>query len=204
LLGNRSTPPFLFVSGHACLDFINTRLVVNGRLTDLLETFLDLVEWLVQAGLVERQQAAAVSDKWGGTPEAEQALQGARALRGVLHQMVQQIAAGQEVPAMAIAAINRLLRDQQGHPYVDRQGTTFVRRFERVFLSPEHLLVPIAEAAADLLTNRDFSRIRKCENPECVLYFYDTSKSHTRRWCSMSLCGNRLKVARHYHRQHPS
>src|SRR5690242_8735706 len=84
-LRNRSTPPFLFDSGHACLDFVNTRLVVNGRLTDLLETFADLVEWLAQAGLIERQQAAFAREKWDRTPAAERALQEARALRGVLH-----------------------------------------------------------------------------------------------------------------------
>jgi predicted RNA-binding Zn ribbon-like protein len=28
-----------------------------------------------------------------------------------------------------------------------------------------------------------------------VLLFLDTSRSHTRRWCSMEQCGNRSKVA---------
>jgi predicted RNA-binding Zn ribbon-like protein len=41
----------------------------------------------------------------------------------------------------------------------------------------------------------DFSLIRRCEHPECVLWFYDRTKAHKRRWCSMALCGNRHKVA---------
>ncbi|HEX8403835.1 MAG TPA: CGNR zinc finger domain-containing protein, partial [Duganella sp.] len=35
----------------------------------------------------------------------------------------------------------------------------------------------------------------QCEHPECILWFYDRTKSHKRRWCSMALCGNRYKAA---------
>lgn len=41
-------------------------------------------------------------------------------------------------------------------------------------------------------------RIKHCAHPHCILWFYDTSKNGTRRWCSMSICGNRAKAARHY------
>jgi predicted RNA-binding Zn ribbon-like protein len=44
-----------------------------------------------------------------------------------------------------------------------------------------------------LFANIDRRRVRKCD--QCVLHFHDTSKKGTRRWCSMQLCGNRLKVA---------
>jgi predicted RNA-binding Zn ribbon-like protein len=46
---------------------------------------------------------------------------------------------------------------------------------------------------AQLFTTADRDRVRKCDR--CVLLFQDTSKKGTRRWCSMQLCGNRLKVA---------
>ncbi|WP_317183827.1 CGNR zinc finger domain-containing protein [Intrasporangium sp.] len=39
--------------------------------------------------------------------------------------------------------------------------------------------------------------MRACYGPGCVLYFV---REHTRReWCSAG-CGNRARVARHYHR----
>lgn len=41
-------------------------------------------------------------------------------------------------------------------------------------------------------------RIKQCAHEHCVLWFYDTSKNGTRRWCSMTTCGNRAKAARHY------
>jgi predicted RNA-binding Zn ribbon-like protein len=64
-----------------------------------------------------------------------------------------------------------------------------------------HLLVPIAESAAGLLTADDLTLVRKCQNPQCILYFYDTTRNHARRWCSIAVCGNRAKVATHYRRR---
>jgi predicted RNA-binding Zn ribbon-like protein len=47
-------------------------------------------------------------------------------------------------------------------------------------------------------------RIRRCAHPACVLWFHDTSRNGTRRWCSMEACGNRAKAGRYYRRTHPS
>jgi len=58
---------------------------------------------------------------------------------------------------------------------------------------PEDLFAPLAHGVAALFANVDRRRVRKCN--QCVLHFHDTSKKGTRRWCSMQLCGNRLKVA---------
>ena len=58
-------------------------------------------------------------------------------------------------------------------------------------------------AAADLVRvlGERPERVRKCANPECVLWFLDTSKNGSRRWCSMEACGNRTKVGRFNQRQ---
>ena len=58
-------------------------------------------------------------------------------------------------------------------------------------------------AAADLVRvlGERPERVRKCANPECVLWFLDTSKNGSRRWCSMEACGNRAKVGRFNQRQ---
>jgi len=58
-----------------------------------------------------------------------------------------------------------------------------------------------AYGLVDLL-ERTPDRIRRCEHPTCVLWFLDTSRNGTRRWCSMERCGNRAKAKRHYDRQH--
>src|SRR6266480_2528016 len=53
--------------------------------------------------------------------------------------------------------------------------------------------VRVAHSTATLFADVDRTRVRKCR--QCVLHFYDTSKKGTRQWCSMRLCGNRLKVS---------
>lgn len=58
---------------------------------------------------------------------------------------------------------------------------------------------PAWEAAVDYLRLLG-DRLRRCAHPACVLYFYDTSRNGTRRWCSMDVCGNRAKAGRHYAR----
>jgi predicted RNA-binding Zn ribbon-like protein len=40
------------------------------------------------------------------------------------------------------------------------------------------------------------SRVRVCASETYGWLFIDTSKNRTRRWCSMSDCGNRAKVRR--------
>ena len=84
------------------------------------------------------------------------------------------------------------------HPYLEQivkaasqSGFERSKRFEPEF--PEDAFAPIADAIADLVTNADWPRIRKCKS--CVVHFYDTSKKGTRLWCSMNICGNRSKVA---------
>lgn len=60
--------------------------------------------------------------------------------------------------------------------------------------TPEQMLMPVALAAAELFAHGDFDLVRGCEGPDCVLHFYDRTKSHRRRWRSMATCGNRAKV----------
>ncbi len=46
-------------------------------------------------------------------------------------------------------------------------------------------------------------RLRQCQDPTCTTVFYDRSKNHSTKWCSMASCGNRNKVRkfRERHRQ---
>jgi len=56
----------------------------------------------------------------------------------------------------------------------------------------------LATAAIAFLTGPDRTRLRACPAPRCVRYFV---QEHARQqWCKPS-CGNRARVARHYHRR---
>jgi len=64
------------------------------------------------------------------------------------------------------------------------------------------VLAPVVESAAALLTSPDLSRVRECESETCGWLFIDRSRNRSRRWCDMTVCGNRAKVRRHYQRTH--
>jgi predicted RNA-binding Zn ribbon-like protein len=192
--------PFLFVGNQLCLDFINTQFVVNGQQVDLLATFSDLVTWLAQAHLLTGDEAKKIERQWGDQTKGTQTLEQIQAFRATLREMVERIAAGRPVPQAAIETINETLRYRVGYPQLTRRSGKFERVFQARSLDANQLLGLLAEAATVLLSTCDFSLIKKCQNPECVLFFYDTTKNHARHWCSMSICGNRSKVAAHYRR----
>jgi predicted RNA-binding Zn ribbon-like protein len=190
--------PFLFIANQLCLDFINTDLVMNGQPIDLLSSFQDLVAWLVQAGLLTKKDAERIEG--GGSREGMETLKQAKAFRRTMRDMVERLAVRKPVPQAALDLINELLRHRVGYAQVIRRSGMFERRYEAGVEDANQVLGLLAEAASALLCTCDLSLIKKCQNPACVLFFYDTTKNHARHWCSMNLCGNRSKVAAHYHR----
>ncbi|GIH25244.1 hypothetical protein Aph01nite_35540 [Acrocarpospora phusangensis] len=57
-----------------------------------------------------------------------------------------------------------------------------------------------AVLAWDALRRSSPGRLRPCANEECRLFLIDHSKPNQARWCSMAVCGNRMKARRHYQR----
>jgi CGNR zinc finger protein/putative stress-induced transcription regulator len=66
--------------------------------------------------------------------------------------------------------------------------------------APDRLLAVRAVVAWDELTRHRPGRLRPCANPACRLFLIDRTKGNTARWCSMAVCGNRMKARRHYQR----
>lgn len=192
--------PFLFVGNHPCLDFINTQMIVRGNPTDLLGGCEDLVAWLVHAHMVDKVQAAVVMTQWGHEDQ-EQLFEQGITFRRTLRDMAARIVARKSIPEPAIVSINKILSRCPGYPQLVRKKGGYARQFQSQAAQKDGLLAPLAEAASDLLCSGKWSLVKKCGNPACILYFYDTTKNHARNWCSMQLCGNRKKVAAHYQRK---
>jgi predicted RNA-binding Zn ribbon-like protein len=74
-----------------------------------------------------------------------------------------------------------------------------LRRLRR-WVTPNALLLPIAEALADLVCSEDFSLVKGCEGKICTFLFLDRTNGRARRWCSMAVCGNRAKQEAHRYR----
>jgi predicted RNA-binding Zn ribbon-like protein len=190
---------FLFVGNHPCLDLINTQLIVKGEPRDLLENFDDLFSWLRQAKLLTASQAKFAQVHLNHE-EAASLLERAKTFRATLRVVAERVAAGKAVPDSAIDAMNQFLAQRPGYTELVRTREGFKQRFHSLATQQEELLSSLLEAASDLLSSGRLCLIKKCANAACVLYFLDTTKNHTRNWCSMQMCGNRMKVAAHYWR----
>lgn len=197
---DRSGQPFLFVGNHPCLDFINTEMIVRGNLTDLLKSFEDLMTWLVQAKMVNADHGKLAIMRWSAA-EQKRAFGEAVALRRTLRNMAEQIVARKAIPNSTLAAINQVLSQCPGYHQLAYVKKRVESRFHSNAGEIARLLTPLAEAASDLLCSGNLSLVKKCRNSACILYFYDTTKNHARNWCSMQLCGNRMKVAAHYRKK---
>ncbi|MCI0488497.1 MAG: ABATE domain-containing protein [Blastocatellia bacterium] len=201
MVETRKASGYIFVGGHLCLDFVNTEVIRDGGPLDLLRDFDDLISWLVQAQVIDKSEAREALEKWSGKREGIRAFEEALRFRAVLRNLVERIAKGKSVQQSAIDAINNLLGSRPGYLQIKRVRGGFERHVHAETVEPVHLLVPIAMSASELLCYVDLSRIKKCKNPDCVIFFCDTTKNQARNWCSMSACGNRMKVAAHYYRK---
>lgn len=199
--GERQDSAFFFVGNRLCVDFINTRVVENGRLVDLLGGPSDLAWWLAETGVLNGKEAEEASKEWEGGSQGLRVFEQALALREDLREIIEAIVGWEPVRQKAIDEVNALLRTRPGYPQLVRTPDGFEKRFRAVREESSDALVPVAESAVDLLAGKGPLLLKKCENPDCVLHFYDTSKNHARRWCSMSGCGNRMKAQAHYRRR---
>jgi predicted RNA-binding Zn ribbon-like protein len=59
----------------------------------------------------------------------------------------------------------------------------------------------LAAIVVEVMHNGTWSRLKPCRNHDCRWLFYDHSTNRSGTWCTMAICGNRLK-ARAYRRRH--
>lgn len=179
---NSELPAPLVLADHPALDLLNTRMMVEGQRRDLLGTEADAALWLQQIGF------CSATDVEGGDGDLLARLRKLRdSIEGLLAaRRENRVADPAQLNAFLLRAVPQLVWEGGAAPVLDRfrQGDAASQCLSR-----------LAYAAAELLAEGDFNLVRKCESAECSLMFYDRTKSHKRRWCSMALCGNRHKVA---------
>jgi predicted RNA-binding Zn ribbon-like protein len=184
---------FLFLGNQLALDFLNTRPVQNGEPMELLPDFSALLRWFQAAELLSARDAENLLQKWGNSARAQRTVEAMRELRERLRKQILAWEGGGAVHHSTVHELNRLLADHPMRTKLKTSGSASATELWFEARQPEDLFAPLANSAAALFANVNRSRVRKCDH--CVLHFHDTSKKGTRRWCSMQLCGNRLKVA---------
>ena len=210
-------PAPFFIGDDLALDFLNSIAAPWGPEIEWLTNGGDLVAWLEQAHAVPTGVSAHFRAHTGSRG-LDAAASEARELREWFRVFVRKNA-GKPLRRRALldlAPLNELLGRDAAYRQIEISVTRDRRRNDgeglqalrwqakRRWDSPKSLLLPLADAIGDLVSQKDFTLVRKCEGPSCTLWFLDVSKGHGRRWCSMAVCGNRAKVAAHRARMRAS
>jgi len=157
------------------LALLNSTPVVDGVPTDDLADPARARAWLASAGGT------------GTDEELRHVLQVRSALQAVVR--------GEQPPA----ALAPFVRDAARVPDITDGRVAWT-----LSVAPERRLAVRAVLAWDALAKQSPGRLRPCANDECRLFLIDRTRNNTARWCSMAVCGNRLKARRHYQRARPT
>lgn len=191
---------FLFVGNQLALDFLNTRPVQNGAALELLPDFEALLRWFHATGLLTSREMVNLRRQWGESDQARRTLEAVWELREKLRKEILAWERGATVRRSLLDELNRLMALHPMRIRLKAERSVLSKELWFDPQQPEELFAPLAYAAATLFAETNPDRVRKCA--QCVLHFHDTSKKGTRRWCSMRLCGNRVKVAAYAARSH--
>jgi predicted RNA-binding Zn ribbon-like protein len=196
-------PLFQLVGGHVSLDFANT-LDNRGRPNqkELLATYPAVVAFAQQTGTIPSEDAQNLVLAATKNPSsADEALRQTIAARDAVFAMFSAIVSGKQAPAAAIEHLNHVLREAISNRILIPGKNHFIWAWDKNGEKLNWILWPIVLQAAELLASDDLSNVRQCASDGCDWLFLDHSKSHSRRWCDMKVCGNRNKARRFYRRQ---
>lgn len=192
-------PPPMMIAEHPGLDFLNTVASPRGVRTEWIGDGAHFLDWLDIAGLVSKADALGRFEAMDFDETAARA----RWLREEVRPALFEESESRLSPKTArhFKFLNEIMATESRFSELTFHEGHFemVSRFR--WTHPNEVLLPIADAISDLFCHGDFSLVRKCENPKCTLWFYDRTKSHRRRWCTTTICGNQAKVAAHRARQ---
>ncbi len=183
---NSPTP----IGGRLALDFVNELSSSSNFSWEALLRFLLLTR------VISAERSAHLLPLPQYDPQSAASLLGkSQRLHESLRETFTTLLHKEAVSPKWIEPINEVLRITEGHDELLQQngkwGLQFVAREDGL----DWLLAAIARSAAELVAEGPSARLRVCSNPSCGLFFYDNSRTRRRRWCSMSRCGNRNKVA---------
>lgn len=191
------------IGGRLCLDFANTVSWHDSseQSRELLTSYEKLVNWSLQANILKKKQALSLLKQAEEQPsKGIEVLQQAIELRESIFNIFS-LVLNNETPASKDLSI---LNEAIGNAYGMMRVVPKEHQFSMEFMIGEERLdgmfPPIIQSAVDILiSEKELSRVKKCEGEPCGWLFLDTSRNRSRRWCSMADCGNRAKAKRFYH-----
>jgi len=183
-------PTLRSIGGRLALDFLNS---VSPK-TEL--SWDQLIAFLESARIVTPERGGELLTLSHSDPQAaDSLLRKAQRLAAALRLAFDAVLHRQKVLREWIEPVNEILRITEGHDELVFSNNDWEIQFEASESGLEWLLAAVARSAAEIIAEGPRARVRLCANPRCGLLFYDTSRTRRRRWCSMTVCGNRHKVA---------
>jgi predicted RNA-binding Zn ribbon-like protein len=179
--GDREPAPGMAL--HLLQDFVNTNDVEGGR--DGLGSPELLRDWLVDRELMEGSDG--VSD--AAWRRAIDIREGLRALGRVNN--------GEPLDREQLAAMNRAAADVPlvfGVEVADW-------RLRPAQAGVDGFLGGILGTLARAMADGSWSRVKSCRNDTCRWLFFDHSRNRSGTWCTMAICGSRMKSRAYRSRQ---
>jgi predicted RNA-binding Zn ribbon-like protein len=192
--------PFKLHAGHPALELVNTLdMRFSAQTVDLIPTYKDLLRLTTQLQLLTPEQARKLGRTVGGE-KARRVLASTAELREALAKMLYGRIDGTRRPAGQLRVLEQQFHAAAQHRQLLAGQAHLEWSWSGVERQAEIPLWMLAQAASDLLVSSDAELIKDCGDPTCRWLFLDVSKNHTRRWCDMKTCGNRMKARRHHAR----
>jgi predicted RNA-binding Zn ribbon-like protein len=192
-LSDSGEETFLFIGDVLALDLVNTEVVVRGKGRDLLTTPEDVSQWWRAA---QRSYPDMDVVQASGTIRFDlAALLALKQLRAALRGIFGALADGTRPTSAEIDVVNSVLHTGAHALMLSSSGA--VQTVYQAQPGATSMLFAIALSAVRLVRDGERQRLHRCSNDRCVLLFYDTTKSATRRWCSLG-CMDRARSAKRY------
>ncbi len=201
IMSDRSNLPTLTIAtlpkygGHRCLDFVNT---VEGADEAEPSEYLvipdDLRIWARRADI-------ALDPPLGEALEAD-ALERARSLRQIIYSILCAMVEGRSCSAAETALLTAAMERSAGSRRLVPVPVGIAWKRTRRDLNS--LIDMLAVEAVAFLVEAPKLPLRRCVGSHCGWFFLDYSRNKSRRWCSMSYCGNRAKARRFRRRNRPA
>ncbi len=188
---------FNLLAGHPALELVNTLdLRFSADAEELLPSYGDLLRFATQLQLLSPDQARklvrSVREK-----EGQRVLASAVELREALAAFFYAGIDGGKPPAAHIEILEKHFHEAALHRRLRADKSRLLWSWSGAEPQAKIPLWKLAQSACDLLVSRDAELVKDCGDPTCRWLFLDLSKNHTRRWCDMKTCGNRMKARRH-------
>ncbi|OKJ95756.1 CGNR zinc finger domain-containing protein [Amycolatopsis sp. CB00013] len=136
----------------------------------------------------EKFWAAQALPEGASAPSPEQT----RRLRSAVRELLEAVVAAREPEVWAVERVNAAAAAVPTSPRLIDGGAETCWHGED---GAEIALAAVAVAAIDLVSGPRAARLRRCGAHDCSMLF--VAANSRRVWCTPSLCGNRVRVARH-------